>query len=284
MRARKVGQHRRAIAREDRKRFDQVAFDLLHDGRGERAEIIEPARNQVLHCRPAAAVGDMREVDADRGIEQRAIDVSGGASPGRTELHGRMVLLRIGDELLQVRNRQILARDQHHRLLGNQHDGSKIGHKVVERILVERLIDGIGSAAEHELIAVRRRLRHPGRPHHSAGAADVLDHNLLAQDLGEARGKDPPEHIRAPTGRKADDHAHGTGRPALGNGRPAPHAAAKQRSGNANHDPMAHRHNRPHPLDIISRAGNRMRLCVAQDKNVGMEPHFTDARGGAPWL
>src|SRR5262245_6192330 len=89
----------------------------------------------------------------------------------------------------------------------------------VERIFVKRLVDGVGPAAEHELIAVRGRLRHARRAHHSAGAADVLDDHLLAQNLGKAPTDDAPEHVGAPAGRERDHHRQRAARPALCGGR-----------------------------------------------------------------
>jgi hypothetical protein len=69
--------------------------------------------------------------------------------------------------------------------------------------------DGIGPAAEHELVAVRGRLRHARRAHHSAGAADVLDDHLLAQNLGEAPADDASEHVGAAAGRERTTRVSG---------------------------------------------------------------------------
>src|SRR5207248_1862861 len=72
-----IRQRGKLLAREDRNRVDQLALDLRDNGRAQGAEIIDAAANQVLHRRTAAAIRNMRNVDADRGVEERAIDMAG---------------------------------------------------------------------------------------------------------------------------------------------------------------------------------------------------------------
>src|SRR6516165_8673193 len=77
-----------------------------------------------------------------------------------------------------------LARDQHPRRVREQRDVLEVGHGVVERPLVEGLVDGEhGAAGEQHGVAVGRRLGDAGRAGHAAGAGDVLDHHLLAEDV-----------------------------------------------------------------------------------------------------
>ncbi len=64
----------------------------------------------------------------------------------------------------------------------------EVGHRVVERLLVDGLVDGEdGAAREHRGVAVGRRLGDPRGAGHAAGAADILDDDLLAQKLAQAR-------------------------------------------------------------------------------------------------
>ena len=120
----------------------------------------------------------MRDVDADRRVEQHAVEMAGGPRPGRCHLHARLVRLRIGDELLQIVGGEILARDQERGLIGDEHHRREISGEIVERIFVKRLVDGVGPAAEYELIAVGGGLHHARGAHHSAGAAHVLDEHV----------------------------------------------------------------------------------------------------------
>src|SRR5262249_28457813 len=149
-----------------------------------RALVVGPAGDQIVDGRPAAAIGNVGDVHLDGRIEQRTGQMVSGPDPGRAVLHFRLVCFGIGDELLQILDRQILARDQYDRLLADQRDGREIGHGVVERMLVERLAmrEGPG-AAEYELITVGRGLRHAACARHAAGAADVFYDHLLAEDL-----------------------------------------------------------------------------------------------------
>ena len=129
------------------------------------------------------------------------------------------LFLACATELLQVVDRQFLARHQHGGLVGDQHDRREIGGEIVERVLVERLIDGVGAAAEHERVAVGRRLGDARRAHHAASTADILDDHLLAQHLGEAPADDPAHDIGAATGRERHHHCQRPGGPALGGSR-----------------------------------------------------------------
>jgi hypothetical protein len=105
------------------------------------------------------------------------------------------------------------------RLIGDQHHGYEIGREIVERSFVERLVDGVCPAAEHELVAVGRRLHYASRAHHSTGAADVLDDHLLAQDLGQAAADDASEHIGSAAGSERNHHGQRPVRPDLRGGR-----------------------------------------------------------------
>src|SRR5262249_243771 len=123
-------------------------------GRG-REPVVERAADQVLHRLRAAAVGNVGEVDPDRRIKQHAGEMARRAAAGRAVLHLRLVGLRVGDELLEVVRGQVLAGDQHRRRLSDQRDRCEIGHRIVERRLVEQLAVGVGgAAAEQDLVSV----------------------------------------------------------------------------------------------------------------------------------
>ena len=67
---------------------------------------------------------------------------------------------------LQVRRRQILARDQDARRFRDQPDRREIGDGIVGRLLVQRLAEGLGAAiADQDRVAVGRPpWRHAARP------------------------------------------------------------------------------------------------------------------------
>ena len=67
---------------------------------------------------------------------------------------------------------------------GNERNRREIGHRIVERLLVERLIVGVGShAAERDLVAVGGGAGDPGGSGHAAGARNILDVKLLSKSL-----------------------------------------------------------------------------------------------------
>ena len=132
----------------------------------------------------------MRDIDPDRGVEQHTGKMIGAARPGRAVLHLRLVGLRVGDELLKIVGREILARDQDKRLIRHQSHRREVGRRVIEWSLVKRLVLGVGpDIAEHELIAVWCCFCHAVGARHAAGAADVFDDDglmkLAAQPISD---------------------------------------------------------------------------------------------------
>src|SRR4029453_5381262 len=71
--------------------------------------------------------------------------------------------------------------------------------------------------AQQELVAVRRRLGDPHNAQYAATAADIVDHDLLAQRRREARTKKPCPRSLRPTSTKWEKKGHGSRRPRLRN-------------------------------------------------------------------
>jgi hypothetical protein len=127
---------------------------------------------------------------------------------GRAELHLGLVRLGVGDEFLEIADRQILARFQHQRHFGDENDRREIFGRIVERMFVQRLALRMGAdGAEHELIAVRLGIDDARRAGHAAGAGDIFDHDVLAEHLAHARRDDAAEHIGRAAG--GERHHHG---------------------------------------------------------------------------
>jgi hypothetical protein len=160
-------------------------------------------------------------------------------------LHRPLVLSGIGDERRQVFDRKVLARDQHRRLIGDQHHRRQIGGEIVERVLVERLVDGVGAAAEHELIAVGRGLRHPRRADHAAGTAHIFDDHLLAQHLGKPPADDASEHVGAAAGRERHHHGQRAVGPVLRGGFTDGEQATERDSGDQRYHASRTHHGSP---------------------------------------
>src|SRR5262249_30558791 len=94
-------QERRTVARQQRDAFEGVACDLWKRAGAVGAHVVDLSRDQICRHRSAAAIGNMRDVEPGRAIEQCATEMGRGAPPGRAVLQLRRVRLGIGDELLQ---------------------------------------------------------------------------------------------------------------------------------------------------------------------------------------
>ena len=164
-----------------RKAFDRAAIDRRLGSGHNIAQKIDTATLQVLHRGTSTAIRHVRKLKPKKIIHQYAAKMRRGASPGRAELHLCLMLLGISDELLEVVDRKVLARDQHEWHFGNQNDWGEIGHSIVERLLVESLsLCGAAHSCEDELIAVGIRPGDARGAGHPARTRDILDHDLLA--------------------------------------------------------------------------------------------------------
>ena len=102
------------------------------------------------------------------------------------------------------RHRRMHQHDQ--RAGRDQADRREILARVVADIGIERRIDRErAGAAEHERVAVGRGLRDRARRDRAAGAAAVLDHDLLAERLAHLLGDDARHHVVAAAGRVGHD-------------------------------------------------------------------------------
>ena len=225
-----VRQHGRAILGHDRERLDRAGIDLRLGGRDDLAQEVDAAGDQILHRRAGALVGNMGDVGAHRGVEHHAAEMRGGARAGRAELHLGLVGLGVGDEFLEVLDRQVLAHQERDRNLGDQRHRREVGHRVVERLLVERLALRLGAdGAEQHGVAVGPGVGHAPAAGLAAGAADVLDDHVLAEHFAHARRHDAAEHVGRAAGGEGDDHGQRMGRIVLRRGRTGEREKAGQR-------------------------------------------------------
>ena len=165
--------------------------------------------------------------------------MGGRSRAGRAELHLGLVCLGVGDELLEVLHRQVLARDERDRHLGDQPDGGEIGLRVVQRLLVERLGLGVGAdGADDEVVAVGRAVGDTLGAGLAAGAGDVLDHHLLAESFAHLRADHAAEHVGRTAGGERDHHGDRAGRIILRGGAGGEPDKAGQHAG----DDFEHEH------------------------------------------
>ena len=77
----------------------------------------------------------------------------------------------------------------------------------IERLLVEPGIDRVRDGNDQKRVAVGRRFCGEIGADHAAGAAAVVDKDLLAEFFAELVGDDAPDHVVAAAGRERDDQA-----------------------------------------------------------------------------
>src|SRR5690348_4033262 len=88
----------------------------------------------------------------------------------------------VGDELLEIVDRQILAYGEEFRLFGDQADRLKILLRIVAEIGIEKRRRGVRAhVAGNEGVAVGGRARRTQRPQRAAGTADIFDDELLME-------------------------------------------------------------------------------------------------------
>ena len=98
--------------------------------------------------------------------------------------------------------------DEHIGSEGHQADRLEILHRVVGDAPVEARVGDEARARKQQRGAVVCRFRSGFRPDVSVRTSAVLDHEGLAEALGQLLGEDASRGVDAPTGRKRQDHAH----------------------------------------------------------------------------
>jgi hypothetical protein len=117
---------------------------------------------------------------------------------------------------LKVARREVLASDQHHRLLGEQCDRCEIGSGVVGKLLIERRVIGLSTdAAEQEHITVRCGLCDAIGADNARRPTDVFDNYLLAQGFAQPLRKDSTHDIESAARGERHHHGHWSRRPFL---------------------------------------------------------------------
>ena len=131
-------------------------------------------------------------------------------------LHGFAVLLQVIEKRAQVVGRKILAGDDHGRRMSREADRLEIARRVVFHVRRQhRRRDMRAHAAGEQGVAVRRGAGDAGRADRAAGAADILDHQGLAEHLAHLLGDDARHHITRAARRERNYNRNGSGRISL---------------------------------------------------------------------
>ena len=123
---------------------------------------------------------------------------------------------QIGDELAQVLGGEILPRDDDGRRMGGEADRLEVALGIVFHVGREHGSGDVGShAAGEQRVAVGMRRCHPRASDRAAGAADILDHHGLSEDLAHLLGHDAGDDVARAAGREGHHHRDGPRRIAL---------------------------------------------------------------------
>ncbi len=116
-------------------------------------------------------------------------------------------------------------RDQRDRQVGDHADRFEILFRIEAGLRIERRIDrDRAGVPEQQRVAVRRRGLDRAGAERAAGAAAIVDHELLLERRAELVGDDTRHRIDAAAGREWHDDGNGPGRIIRRNGRSRQHA------------------------------------------------------------
>ena len=209
-RGRQVGQGRKPHRRADDEAFHQLVVDGLRHRSGCVADAVDLAADRVRQCGCRAAIADQRDIDAGRLHKTLADQEIRGADPGMAEIDLAGILLRVGDEFLQVLGRKILAQR-------DDTEGFRDDRNGCERFRRERQlrIDRIGRStgariADGDGVAIGLGPRRACQRGRAAGARDILDHDRLSERLAHLFGDRARDHVRGAAGRERHDHGDGS--------------------------------------------------------------------------
>jgi hypothetical protein len=202
------------------------------DVRGRGAQAVEHqvhlTGDEVLQGRAGAAVGDVRDEGLRLQLEELAGEVVRGAVARRAVVQAPGVLAHELQELRQRGGLHLLRVDDDHlRHAGDQPHGDEVLLDVVVELGVHGRGDGVVHRTHEEVVPVGRGARGDARAQRAAGAALVVEHELLAGVPAHEREERAREGVGAAAGREGHDHGHGLGGPGrLARGPRAPPRAA----------------------------------------------------------
>ena len=203
---RQVGQDRAALRAAGGERPQLAALDVrhrLHD-RGEHH--LGFAGDHREHGRPAAFVGHVLHVDIGGQLEQFAAQMLKAADAGGRIVEHARLFLGERQQFLDRMHRHGRIDGQHIGAGGDDADRHEVLHRI-ERLLVDPGVDGVRDGNDQKRVAVGGRLCGEIGADDAAGAAAVIDKDLLAQSLAELIGDDAADHVVAAARRERDDHA-----------------------------------------------------------------------------
>ena len=176
---------------------------------------VDAAGNDVVERGCRAAIGHVGHLDPGHALEQFACHVRRRAGAGRRVGELALLLLGVGDEFLHRLCRRGVRHAHVEGEAHQQRDRRKIGERVVGERAVERAVDRQRRTPDQHRVAVRVGPRDHLGADIGAGAAFVLDHDLLAPRLGKRIGDDAGDGVGRPARCIRHDDTHESARPLL---------------------------------------------------------------------
>ena len=190
------------------------------------------AGEQIGHRRRRALVRHMRDVDAREALEQFHREVVGCAVAGRPIVELARLGLRQRDELAHRRRRHRRMGDQQvgpdHKLADRREVAQRVVGHVAPQVRQHRQRTGAGDV---QRVAVGHRVRGEFGRDQAAGAAAVVDDELLAELRGHAGRENARDHVRRAAGRRRENDADRLVRVGLRGGRTG-HQRERDNDGN----------------------------------------------------
>src|SRR5262245_38748891 len=211
---RDIGCRRRALGAGSGDGAHLSGARLADDGR----DVAEIERYFTRHQRdqtwPASLVGNVYPLGAGHVLKQFRREMHRSAGARGAVVDVSRAFLRERDQLLHRPRRE--RRMYHQQVLGFRQQRDE--RKIVDRVEIElhyRRVGGVARRHQKDGIAVRRSVCREIGSDRSVGAAAVLDHHRLAEELGKFRRDCACDDIVGATRREADektDRLHGVGR------------------------------------------------------------------------
>ena len=204
---RNVGRQRRPFRQRDRQDAHPALSMMLQRGADRIDEHGDLPGDVIGDRRRAAAIGNVRDVDAaDLVLEHfhREMQVRAGARRCILQLAG--IGLGIGDDSLEVARHRGMH-GEYDRRRADLGDGYEILQSVELRLLRHQIVERKDRrGGEQRRIAVRLGPRRLGRTDRAGGAGLVVDDDLLAEQRRHSRRVLAGEDVGRSARRKRDDH------------------------------------------------------------------------------
>ena len=186
-----------------------MPLDLQRAGKGH----LDLAADQVLHHGRLALVGHVHHVGVLRQAHVRAGQVRVGADAVRAVRHLALVGGHVLEQFRPGLGRHAGVDHQHQRRHGDAVDHGQVLLRVVRQLGVEELVghQRVGQA-QHDGVAIGRRLGHRVGADDAGRARLVVDHHRLTQLRRQLLPDHARHHVGGATGLEGHDHLDRLGR------------------------------------------------------------------------